>query len=90
MDVEVSLREMYDVVEVLQMKLEELLDVEWVYVYVDYEIMYKLEYGLKKDMQVQGGRGYVYDIILYGKVFLGGKCYVFVEVIMMKFIVVMM
>lgn len=32
----------------------------------------------------------MYDIIWYGKAFSGGKCHVLVEVIMMKFTVVMM
>ncbi|VBB75652.1 Putative metal tolerance protein [Podospora comata] len=50
MDAEASLRETHDVAEALQMKLEELPDVERAYVHVDYETTHKPEHGLKKDM----------------------------------------
>lgn len=50
MDPNATLRDTHDVAEDLQIKLEDLPDVERAYVHVDYETTHKPEHGLKKDL----------------------------------------
>ncbi|KAH8652479.1 hypothetical protein BX600DRAFT_386541 [Xylariales sp. PMI_506] len=50
MDPEASLRYTHDVAEELQMKLEDLPDIERAYVHVDYETTHKPEHTFKKDI----------------------------------------
>ena len=50
MDPEASLMETHDIAEELQIKLEQLPDVERAYVHVDYETTHKPEHGYKKDL----------------------------------------
>jgi cation diffusion facilitator family transporter len=50
MDPDASLQETHDVAEELQIKLEQLPDVERAYVHVDYETTHKPEHGWKKDL----------------------------------------
>jgi hypothetical protein len=47
---EESLKATHDVAEELQMKLEDLPDVERAYVHVDYETTHKPEHFLKKEL----------------------------------------
>lgn len=50
MDPDASLQDTHDVAEELQIKLEQLPDVERAYVHVDYETTHKPEHGWKKDL----------------------------------------
>lgn len=50
MDPDATLQETHDIAEELQIKLEQLPDVERAYVHVDYETTHKPEHGLKKDL----------------------------------------
>jgi cation diffusion facilitator family transporter len=50
MDSTASLRETHDVAEELQMKLEDLPDIERAYVHVDYETTHKPEHAVKKEI----------------------------------------
>lgn len=50
MDPNASLRDTHDVAEDLQIKLEDLPDIERAYVHVDYETTHKPEHGVKKDL----------------------------------------
>jgi len=50
MDPEATLMETHDIAEELQIKLEQLPDVERAYVHVDYETTHKPEHGYKKDL----------------------------------------
>lgn len=50
MDPEETLRELHDVAEDLQFKLESLPDIERAYVHVDYETTHKPEHAFKKDL----------------------------------------
>lgn len=50
MDPDATLQETHDIAEELQIKLEQLPDVERAYVHVDYETTHKPEHALKKDL----------------------------------------
>lgn len=50
MDPNATLRDTHDVAEELQMKLEDLPDIERAYVHVDYETTHKPEHAFKKDI----------------------------------------
>jgi cation diffusion facilitator family transporter len=50
MDPDATLQETHDIAEELQMKLEQLPDVERAYVHVDYETTHKPEHAFKKDL----------------------------------------
>ncbi|KAK4192980.1 cation efflux family-domain-containing protein [Podospora australis] len=50
MDPEATLQETHDIAEELQMKLEQLPDIERAYVHVDYETTHKPEHKFKKDV----------------------------------------
>ncbi|KAK4164887.1 metal tolerance protein 3 [Cladorrhinum sp. PSN259] len=50
MDPHATLKETHDIAEELQIKLEQLPDIERAYVHVDYETTHKPEHALKKDL----------------------------------------
>ncbi|KAF4334351.1 cation diffusion facilitator 10 [Fusarium beomiforme] len=50
MDPTQTLQESHDIAEALQIKLEDLPDIERAYVHIDYETTHKPEHGFKKDM----------------------------------------